>query len=339
MPSVSPPADPVARQEWADRASRIAAWRELASYKDPVQPVGPAPKMGAVELRAAWRGAADAAGLSKEDQGIRETSEMLLAAQAREAIRVKAFQPADVAQDLRDTELAKGDAVARGAAHRSRRGQRRRCPEAAEARELAASHKQLADELGVRAAWLAEQDEHRREWHATHAEKMARGVQARAELERRREAGEFVGEWDVANAYLTLESDLEPPKAEAVATVEPQGKTAAEPVAEADAEPEPVAEAETEPQVEAEPKVEADAEPVTAEPEPEVIRPVGSDGQWFLERAQQEAEAKAEAEAEPKVEAATSEPGPGRGRATARGRGGSRHARAGRGRAGHPGRA
>ena len=304
-----PPADPVARQEWADRASRIAAWRELASYKDPVQPVGPAPRMGAVELRAAWRGAADAAGLSKEDQGIRETSEMLLAAQAREAIRVKAFQPADVAQDLRDTELAKGDAVAEAQLTEAA-AVNADDAEAAEARELAASHKQLADELDVRAAWLAEQDEHRREWHATHAEKMARGVQARAELERRREAGEFVGEWDVANAYLTLESDLEPPKAEAEATVEPQGKTAAEPVAEADAEPEPVAERETEPQVEAEPKVEADAEPVTAEPEPEVIRPVGSDGQWFLERAQQEAEAKAEAEAEPKVEAATSEPEP-----------------------------
>ena len=107
-----PPHDPVARQEWVDRASRIAAWRELASYKDPVQPVGPAPKMGAVELRAAWRGAADAAGLSKDDQGIRETPEMQLVAQAREAARVKAWEPADVAEERRDAELAKGDVVA-----------------------------------------------------------------------------------------------------------------------------------------------------------------------------------------------------------------------------------
>ena len=301
-----PPADPVARQEWADRASRIAAWRELASYKDPVQPVGPAPKMGAVELRAAWRGAADAAGLSKEDQGIRETSEMLLAAQAREAVRVKAFQPADVAQDLRDTELAKGDAVAEAQLTEAAAGNAA-SPEADEARDLAASHKQLAQELSVRAAWLTEQDEHRREWHATHADKVARGVQARAELERRREAGEFVGEWDIAMAYLTLNSDLEPPEAEVVVETEAgperEAEPAAEPVAEPQAEPqaEPVAEAEAQAQPETEPPVEAAPE---AKAEPEEVRPVGSDAEWFLDRAQREAEPA------PEAEAPTPEPGP-----------------------------
>ena len=74
----------------------------------------------------------------------------------------------------------------------------------------------------MRAAWLGEQDEHRREWHAANAAKVARGVQARAELERRREAGEFIGEWDVAMAYLTLESDLEPLAAGPGAKVEPE---------------------------------------------------------------------------------------------------------------------
>ena len=324
-----PPADPIARQEWADRASRIAAWRELASYKDPVQAVGPAPNMGAVELRAAWRGAADAAGLSPEDQGIRETSEMRLAAQAREAIRIKAFEPADVVQERQDTELAKGDVVAEAqlaeAAASNAAG-----PGADEARELADSHKQLAQELSVRAAWLAEQDDHRREWHATNAAKLARGVQARAELERRREAGEFIGDWDIAMAYLTLESDLERPESEAEAAAEPVAEPTAgvtpgpeseamvEPGSVAVAEPEaaamaePEAEPETQPQVEAAPEVEAEAEPLTAGPEPveassaadevmdavetgpepDVIRPVPSDGDWFLDyHAQREAEA------------------------------------------------
>ena len=132
-----PPDDPAARQEWVDRAARIAAWRELSSYKDPVEPVGPAPKMGAVELRAAWRGAADAAGLSKDDQGIRETSATLLVAQAREADRVKAWEPADVAEERREAELVKGDMLAESlmadAAARNAEG-----PEATEARELAA---------------------------------------------------------------------------------------------------------------------------------------------------------------------------------------------------------
>ena len=163
-----PPPDPVARQDWVDRASRIAAWRELASYKDPVEPVGPAPAAGATELRAAWRGAADAAGMSPEDQGIRETAEMQLVDRARQAERVKGFAPPDVAQELRDTELVKGDAVAEAqraeAAARNAAG-----AEADEARELASIHKQVADELSVRAAWLSEQDEHRRDWHATNA--------------------------------------------------------------------------------------------------------------------------------------------------------------------------
>ena len=208
-----PPEDPALRQEWLYRASRIAAWRELASYKDPVQPVGPAPKMGAVELRAAWRGAADAAGMSKDDQGIRETPEMQLVAQAREAARVKAWEPADVVRSAGTPNWP-----------RVRRSPRPRCPRPPPAmrrprtpprrRNSPAGFRQLAQELSVRAAWLGEQDEHRREWHAAHAAKIARGVQARAELERRREAGEFIGEWDIAMAYLTLKSDLESPGAE-----------------------------------------------------------------------------------------------------------------------------
>ena len=155
-----PPADPVARQEWVDRASRIAAWRELASYKDPVQPVGPAPKMGAVELRAAWRGAADAAGLSKDDQGIRETPEMLLVAQAREAVRVKALEPADVARSARTPNSPRVTWSPTRSSPKPPRATRT-APRLHEARELADSHKQLAQELSVRAAWLAEQDEHR----------------------------------------------------------------------------------------------------------------------------------------------------------------------------------
>ena len=334
-----PPADPLARQEWAGRASRIAAWRELASYKDPVNPVGPAPKMGAVELRAAWRGAADAVGLSEEDQGIRETPEMQLVAQAREAARVKAWEPADVSQERREAELVKGDMVAESmmadAAARNAEA-----PDAAKAQELAGSFRQLTQELSVRTAWLGEQDEHRRDWHATNAAKLARGVQARAELERRREAGEFIGEWDIAMAYLTLKSDLEAPKAEpgaraqseaaAKAAPEPEAAVEAEPEAtvatapvQAEAKPEPKPkpevgaaplaepqaeaavepETETEPQVEAAPEVKAEAEPVTAAPEsePETIRPVGSDAEWFLDRAQREAEVKAEPKAEAEV--------------------------------------
>ena len=156
-----PPADPVAREGWTEPASRIAAWRELSGHKDPVDAVGVAPKMGAVEMRAAWRGAADAAGMSPEDQGIRETPALLLAAQIRDAQRVKAWEPADVAAEYRETELAKGDVEA-DARLAEAAAASAGAAEAGQARELAGSHRQLAEEIGVRAAWLTEQDEHRR---------------------------------------------------------------------------------------------------------------------------------------------------------------------------------
>ena len=317
-----PPDDPAVRQEWVDRASKIAAWRELASYKDPVQPVGPAPKMGAVELRAAWRGAADAAGLSKDDQGIRETSEMQLVAQAREAARVKAWEPADVSGDRREAELVKGDMLAESmmadAAARNAEG-----PDAVKAQELAGSFRQLTQELSVRAAWLGEQDEHRREWHTANAAKVARGVQARAELERRREAGEFTGEWDVAMAYLTLKSDLEPPAPGPEAKVEPEvaAEAAPEPAAAAVAEPEagpataaPVqAGAEPEPEVE---PVQAGAELV----QPAAVPEAGGYGRWLEEQVTAmerglDAEAARNADAKPGRAEAEAEPGTGQAQA------------------------
>jgi hypothetical protein len=199
-----------------------------------VHPVGPAPKAGAAELRAAWRRAADAAGLAKDDQGIRETPDMLLMARARQAERVKAFEPADVTAERQDTELARGAAVAE--AQLSAAAAQNAEPSGADAaRELSASSKQLADELAVRAAWLAEQDEHRRDWHATHAAKLERGARARAELERRQETGELVDEYDIVKAYLTLEPEPQTP-APKLPDDEPEGIAAG-----AAAEPEAVA--------------------------------------------------------------------------------------------------
>jgi hypothetical protein len=194
--------------------------------------------MGAVELRAAWRGAAEAAGMSKDDQGIRETPEMQLVAQARRAAQAKAWEPADVAQERQETELARGDMAAESmmadAAARNAEG-----PDAPEAQELAGGFRQLTEELSERAAWLAERDEHRREWHAANAARIARGVQARAELERRREAGEVVSDWDIVMAYLPPEPEPggpETPSADETANDAPVTADEAETEAESRAE-------------------------------------------------------------------------------------------------------
>ena len=196
----------------------------------------------------------------------------------------------------------------------------------------------------------APQVERREEWHATRAEKMARGAEARAELERRIEAGETVGVWDVANAYLTTNSDLKPPVSEPEVKAEPEVKTGPEVRAEAKPEvkavpsepvPAPAPETRSEPEPwmpttrvapqvweqtvtqsatetgraatesVAEPTTEPEAAAAPPEPQPEEIRPVSTDGQWRLDDyARREAEATAEAAAEKNTAAQAKAEGP-----------------------------
>ncbi len=297
------PPDPVAREEWSAAAGKVAAWRELSAYADPSQPVGPAPKAGAIELRAAWRAAADAAGMSKDDQGIRETSPMLLLAQDQEAARLREWAPPDVADERQTTELARGEAIAEAQMAEAAARNAQLASEAEALRELAASHKQLADEVNVRAAWLAEQDEYRREWDAKNEAKLAGGAQARAELERRREAGELVDEFDVVKAWLGRAGSPEKP---AAAAQEPAGEPGArvrefEPAA-AQAEPErgaepqeAVAEGEPEPAAEDAGQVKAEHYKRVAEHrERAVERPGRADIEAVREAQAQLDEARAE---------------------------------------------
>ena len=142
-------------------------------------------------------------------------------------------------------------------------------------------------------------------------QKIARGAEARAELERRREAGELVGPWDIANAYLKadpepqaqdkidadnarwLEEQLAAMDAEAAAGAQPQ---AAEPISDekwldeqlaamdreeaaaatgAEARAEAPAEPGAQPVAEAEAGQVVPAEPEPeAQPEPEEIQPM-----------------------------------------------------------------
>jgi hypothetical protein len=56
------PADPVARLEWEQRASLVAAYRERYGYAHPADPIGPAPAKTSPEARAAWHAALGALG-------------------------------------------------------------------------------------------------------------------------------------------------------------------------------------------------------------------------------------------------------------------------------------
>jgi hypothetical protein len=48
------PADPADRQEWAQKASAIGAYREMYGYQHPADPIGPEPSHDAPDQRAAW---------------------------------------------------------------------------------------------------------------------------------------------------------------------------------------------------------------------------------------------------------------------------------------------
>jgi hypothetical protein len=48
------PEDPAARQEWAQKASAIGAYREMYGYQHPADPIGPEPAHDSPDQRAAW---------------------------------------------------------------------------------------------------------------------------------------------------------------------------------------------------------------------------------------------------------------------------------------------
>jgi conjugative relaxase-like TrwC/TraI family protein len=56
------PQDPADRVEWENRASHVAAYREMFGYDHPTEPIGPEPTADAPEMRAAWHAAFAALG-------------------------------------------------------------------------------------------------------------------------------------------------------------------------------------------------------------------------------------------------------------------------------------
>src|SRR6266516_4903727 len=56
------PQDPADRLEWENRASHVAAYREMFGYDHPTEPIGPEPTADAPEMRAAWHAAFAALG-------------------------------------------------------------------------------------------------------------------------------------------------------------------------------------------------------------------------------------------------------------------------------------
>ena len=103
------PSDPVARLEWEQRASLVAAYRERYGYADPADPIGPAPAKTSPEARAAWHAALRALGrVDGIDLRACTDGELWLRRSTYE--RETAWAPPYVAEELRLARIAERDA-------------------------------------------------------------------------------------------------------------------------------------------------------------------------------------------------------------------------------------
>ena len=103
------PADPVARLDWEQRASLVAAYRERYGYAHPADPIGPAPAKTSPEARAAWHAALGALGrVDGIDLRACTDGELWLRRSTYE--RETAWAPPHVAEELRLVRIAERDA-------------------------------------------------------------------------------------------------------------------------------------------------------------------------------------------------------------------------------------
>ena len=103
------PSESVARLEWEQRASLVAAYRERYGYADPAEAIGPAPANTSPEARAAWHAALNALGrVDGIDLRACTDGELWLRRSTYE--RQTAWAPPYVAEELRLARIAERDA-------------------------------------------------------------------------------------------------------------------------------------------------------------------------------------------------------------------------------------
>jgi hypothetical protein len=103
------PSESVARLEWEQRASLVAAYRERYGYADPAEPIGPAPAKTSPEARAAWHAALSALG-RVDGIDLRACTDGELWLRRSTYQRETAWAPPYVAEELRLARIAERDA-------------------------------------------------------------------------------------------------------------------------------------------------------------------------------------------------------------------------------------
>jgi len=163
-----------ARGAWLARAGQVAAYREATGWDHPEAAVGRCPGVHTPERRADWHHAYTAAGMPEDRRPEAELADGRLRVRAAAAERVRTHAPAYVDVDVRARHQA-ADAAEREAALARSTG---RHEDADRSAADAAAHRRAA-------AQLAEVAEERGRYLAHHAETLATGDAALAELTRR----------------------------------------------------------------------------------------------------------------------------------------------------------
>ena len=181
------PADPQQRAGWEQRASRVAAYRELYGYDHPADPIGPEPTAESPEQRAAWHAGLAALGPA-DGPDLRGLSEGELWLRRDTYQAETAWAPRHVAEELRlarlgaqnmqiDSVRAEAEAAAAEANGKHEEAGRRRA-HAESARVLHEWYQQRSSELEP-------QDTQYREWEHITEPSRRLAVAADAELRRR----------------------------------------------------------------------------------------------------------------------------------------------------------
>ena len=178
------PDDAVARADWEQRASAVAAYRERYGYEHPADPIGPEPAKTSPEARAAWHGALTALG-RVDGIDLRGCADGDLWLRRGTYEQETAWAPPHVAEELRLMRAAERDAHVNAvrAEHESRATHDEQA--AARHRTLARSYRALEAKAAQEAEMFAAAQETRRQWEAVTETTRRIAIAADTELRRR----------------------------------------------------------------------------------------------------------------------------------------------------------
>jgi hypothetical protein len=181
------PADPAARQNWAHKATPIAAYREMYGYDHPGDPIGPEPSHQAPDQRTAWYQAFAALGRANEPDVRAMPDGRLWLLRDTYAVRT-AWAPRHTGKELRLARLGAFDAalgVIRAAAEADAARKASIHDRAARHEHLAASYRAMRDHYQQQEQTLTQAMADRREWEQATARSRRLAIAADAELRRR----------------------------------------------------------------------------------------------------------------------------------------------------------